>query len=157
MLFVSFPSAKDPRWLESHPGTATIEVVSLADYDLFAKWEDQPIMRRDEDYQALKKLFQNSLERFVLETFPQLQGRIVHSELSTPLSTRHYMNYSRGEIYGIDHRPERFRQSWLRPRTEIKGYFLSGQDILTDGVTGAMMSGVLTASAVSGKNLIKGM
>ena len=38
----------------------------------------------------------------------------------------------------------------LKPKTEINGLYLTGQDICTLGVTGAMMSGVLTANVIGG-------
>ena len=39
---------------------------------------------------------------------------------------------------------------WLRPKTDIPGLYLTGCDITTLGVTGGLMSGVLTAHAVAG-------
>jgi all-trans-retinol 13,14-reductase len=75
--------------------------------------------------------------------------------LSSPLTTKHFVNYTEGEIYGLDHTPERFRQKFLRPRTPIKNFFLTGQDIVTAGVAGALYSGVLTASVITKKNIIK--
>ena len=65
------------------------------------------------------------------------------------------MNYKEGEIYGIDHTPQRFRQKFLQPRTPIKNFYLTGQDIISAGVGGALFSGVVTASAMEGKNLVK--
>ena len=38
----------------------------------------------------------------------------------------------------------------LRPKTQINNLYLTGQDICTLGVTGAMMAGVLTANVVAG-------
>jgi all-trans-retinol 13,14-reductase len=58
-------------------------------------------------------------------------------------------------MYGIEHSPERFRQRWLRPKTDIKNLYLTGQDVLTVGVTAAMFSGIVTVSAILKKNLIK--
>ena len=60
-----------------------------------------------------------------------------------------------GEIYGIDHTPQRYRQKFLQPRTPIKNFYLTGQDIISAGVGGALFSGVVTASAMEGKNLVK--
>jgi all-trans-retinol 13,14-reductase len=42
----------------------------------------------------------------------------------------------------------------LRPRTPIKNLYLTGQDIVTCGIGGALMSGLLTAAAISGKIFI---
>jgi all-trans-retinol 13,14-reductase len=43
----------------------------------------------------------------------------------------------------------------LNARTPIKNFYLTGQDIVSAGVGGAMFSGVVTASAMQGKNLVK--
>jgi hypothetical protein len=42
------------------------------------------------------------------------------------------------------------QQKWLRPQTKIAGLWLTGQDILTCGVTGAMMAGMLTTMSMVG-------
>ncbi len=42
----------------------------------------------------------------------------------------------------------------LRPQTDIPGLFLTGQDILTCGITGALFSGVLSAGTVLNRNAI---
>ena len=86
---------------------------------------------------------------------PGLRGRIRHAELSTPLSTAHFAGYPSGEIYGLNHTPARFRERWLKPRTPVKGLYLTGQDISSCGVAGAMVGGVLTASVVLGRNLMR--
>jgi phytoene dehydrogenase-like protein len=41
-------------------------------------------------------------------------------------------------------------QGWLRPRTRIPGLWLTGQDTLSCGVTGAMMGGMASAIAIAG-------
>jgi len=75
------------------------------------------------------------------------------AEVSTPLSTRHFTNYARGEIYGLAHDPARFEARALRPRTPVPGLWLTGQDVCTCGIGGAMAGGYLTASAIAGKPL----
>ena len=86
---------------------------------------------------------------------PQLQGKVTCHELSTPLTTQHFVNYAKGEVYGLNHTPSRFRQAFLKPRTPIKNFYLTGQDIVTAGVGGALFSGVLTVMAITGKNILK--
>ena len=51
-------------------------------------------------------------------------------------------------------RPARFAARQLRPHTPIAGLYLTGADICTAGVGGALMGGVLTAAAITRKNLI---
>ena len=80
--------------------------------------------------------------------FPQIKGHVVTTEVSTPLSTRHFANYKTGEIYGLAHTPARFKLPFLRPVTRIKGLRLVGQDITLVGLAGAMLSGMLCAITI---------
>ncbi len=155
LAYISFPSAKDPDFQRRHPGKATIEVVTVAPWSWFARWDGSKWHKRGEEYEALKARLAARM-RATLERFePQVAPHIVHAELSTPLSTKHFAAYEHGEIYGIDHTPERFRQRWLKPRTAVPGLWLTGQDIATCGVAGAMVGGILCASDMLGRNLMK--
>ena len=82
------------------------------------------------------------------------QGKVDYSELSTPLSTRHFSGHPRGEMYGLGHMPERFRVR-LRSQTPLRGLYLTGQDLAMAGVVGALYGGVMCASAVLKRNLLK--
>ena len=84
---------------------------------------------------------------------PAIEGAVKTWELSTPLSTRHFVGAARGQIYGLAHSPERFLSRDLRPRTPIQSLFLTGQDVATCGVMGALSGAVTTASAMLGRNL----
>jgi len=42
-----------------------------------------------------------------------------------------------------------------KPRTPIKNFYLTGQDIVTAGVGGALFSGVLTSMAITKNNILK--
>jgi all-trans-retinol 13,14-reductase len=112
-------------------------------------------MKRGKDYEQLKAEMSDRLLEILYQQLPHLKGKVDHQELSTPLTTQNFVNYKEGEIYGIDHTPERFKQKFLEPRTPIKNFYLTGQDIVSAGLGGAMFSGVITASAMQGKNLIK--
>ena len=112
-------------------------------------------MKRGEDYESIKENITNRLLEVLYLHVPSAKGKIVHKELSSPLTTKHFVNYDEGEIYGLDHSPKRFRQRFLKPRTPIKNLFLTGQDIVSAGVAAALFSGVITASAITGKNIIK--
>ena len=154
LVYISFPSAKDPTFPERYPGKATIQVISLAPYAWFERWADRPWRRRGDDYEALKGHLADRLQSELVRHVPQIKGHIEHCELSTPISTRHFMNYARGELYGLAHTPARFRQRWLRPRTPLRHLFLTGQDVVTAGVGAALFGGVLCASAVLKRNML---
>ena len=154
MLFISSPSAKDPDFERRHPGRATLEVICPAPYDWFAKWQDTRWKRRETDYDNFKQSLTERLRNALEENVPAVRGKLDMAELSTPLSTRHFMNYQRGEAYGISATPARFGLRCLTPHTAVRNLYLTGQDVCTLGVTGAMMGGILTASAILGRNLL---
>jgi len=150
VVYISFPSAKDPSYQSRYPGRSAIEIVAPTTWEQFAQWQDTVWGKRGEDYEALKASLTERMLEALYEKFPQLRGRIDYHETSTPLSTDFFCRYSRGEIYGLDHDPQRFEQDWLRPRTAIDGLWLTGQDVLSCGVVGAMISGLMTAIAIEG-------
>jgi all-trans-retinol 13,14-reductase len=155
VVYISFPSAKDPDWPNRYPGKSTIDIITLLPYDGFKNWEGSRWMKRGEEYEALKDKISKRLLEVLFKHIPQAKGKIEHYELSTPLTTKHFINYDKGEIYGLDHSPKRFRQRFLKPRTPIKNFYLTGQDIVTAGVAAALFSGVITTSAMTGENIIK--
>ena len=157
VVFISFPSVKDPSWETHRPGTSTIEAITMASYNWFDKWKDLPWKRRGQEYEDYKENISSRLLEIIYQHVPSIKGKVDYYELSTPLSTRDMANYPTGELYGIDHTPSRFQLRWLKPDTPIKKLFLTGQDILTVGVTSSLMSGLLTCSAVLKRNLVKDM
>jgi all-trans-retinol 13,14-reductase len=150
VVYISFPSAKDPDYLNRRPGTATIEIVAPAPYQWFEKWKGTTWGKRGDEYENFKAELGERLMRHLYDKLPQLEGKVDYYEVSTPLSTEWFSAYRHGELYGLDHTPERMQQTWLGPRTQIPGLWLTGQDTLTCGVTGAMMSGMLTTMALVG-------
>jgi len=155
MIYISFPSAKDPTFIERFPGRATIEVICAVPFDLFSGWENSRWKKRPAEYEALKKQFAERMLEALYRHVPSVRGRVVHAELSTPLTTRHFSNYQTGEIYGLAHTPARFRLRCLGPRTPVPNLYLTGQDAAVVGVVGATAGGVLAASAVLKKNIFK--
>ncbi|MEM7368317.1 MAG: NAD(P)/FAD-dependent oxidoreductase [Bacteroidota bacterium] len=154
VVYISFPAAKDPDWSNRYPGKSTIDIITLMPYEVFEKWEGSTWKKRGEEYEALKERIAQRLLEHLFELEPQVRAHVDYYELSTPLTTRHFVNYDKGEIYGLQHGPERFELPFLRPRTPIKNFYLTGQDVVTVGVGGALFSGLLTAAAITRKNLV---
>ncbi len=150
VVYISFPSAKDPDYLNRHPGTATIEIVAPAPYEWFERWQDSTWGKRGDDYDVFKKELGERLMAHLYAKLPQLEGKVDYYEVSTPLSTNWFGGYQRGELYGLSHTAKRFQQDWLSPKTRINGLWLTGQDVVTCGVTGAMMAGLMTTTAMVG-------
>lgn len=155
VVYVSFPAAKDPSFARRFPGRSTIDVITLAPYAWFERWRDSRWHHRGDDYESLKQRFTERLLGHLYQWVPQAKGHVVHGELSTPLSTRHFAAWERGELYGLDHDPARFLERRIRPRTSVRGLYLTGADVCSAGVGGALMGGVLCASALLGQNLLQ--
>ncbi len=154
-VYISFPAAKDPTWQERYPGKSTIDILTIAPYDFFKQWEGTRWKKRGEEYDKIKEQIANKLLEQLYTVEPQLRGKVAYYELSTPLTTKNFCSYLQGELYGLDHTPERFDDKSLKPKTAYKNLYLTGQDIVTVGIGGALFSGILTASAMLNKNILK--
>ena len=150
VVYISFPSAKDPDYQNRHPGTATIEIVAPAPFEWFEKWQGSTWGKRGEEYETFKAELGERLLAHLYDKLPQVKGKVDYYEVSTPQTTNWFSAYQYGELYGLEHTAERLKQHWLGPRTPINGLWMTGQDTLTCGVTGAMMSGMLTTTAMVG-------
>lgn len=150
LIYISFPSAKDPAWDAHYPNKATVEIVAPTQPQWFAQWKGTTWGRRGADYEAFKAELTAQLLETLYQHQPQLRGALDFCELGTPLSTEWYQWNEQGEIYGIDHTVQRFEQHWIHSQTPIKGLYLTGADTVTAGVGGALMAGVLTASRMLG-------
>lgn len=155
LLFISCPSAKDPTFGLRHPGHETIEIVVPAPFAPFAAWAHTTWKRRGADYAALKARLADRLLEALYRHVPQTAGTVETWELSTPLSTRHFANAPHGETYGLAHTPARFLSPDLTPSTPIPNLFLTGQDVATSGVTGALAGAISCASAILHRNVFR--
>jgi all-trans-retinol 13,14-reductase len=106
------------------------------------------------EYEDFKARFAERLLDHLYVHVPRVRGKVDYSELSSPLSTRHFSGHPHGEMYGLSPTPERFRMR-MRAQTAVRGLFLTGQDLVMAGVVGAMFGGVLAASAVLRRNVLK--
>lgn len=155
VVYISFPAAKDPDWNNRYPEKSTVDIITLVPYETFAAWEGRRWKKRGKDYENLKENIAQRLLEILYQKEPQLRGKVAYYELSTALSTQHFVNYEKGELYGLEHSPQRFEQKFLRPRTAIKNLYLTGQDITTAGIGGAAFAGLLTASTITKTNIAK--
>jgi all-trans-retinol 13,14-reductase len=156
MMFVSFPSLKDPRHDPGPTQRHTCEIVALVDPGVFSPWEREGMTRgeaRDPGYLELKeKIEQNLLAQFGRH-YPRLAGMVRYMTSSTPLSVASHTGAEHGAMYGLATTPARFLSDALRPRTPIGGLFLAGQDACCPGVTGALMGGLMAAVSAEPKLL----
>jgi len=151
-LFMGFSCMKDPDWSKKYPNYSNAIILTQAKKEWFEAWEDEQCMKRGKDYENFKNhIGERMLEEGLYRFYPELREKVVHYNIGTPLSTQYYLNACDGESYGLDMNYYRLTKAVeLRPKTNIKGLYLTGQDICSLGVTGAMMAGVLTANVIEG-------
>lgn len=157
LLFLSFPSTKDPVIEQRYPGRSTCAIITMTPYEWFEEWRDERLKNRGPDYTSLKMDIGRKMWGQVCTLFPHLEDKMDYIDVGSPLSNRYYFGSPRGEVYGADHDVRRFdplTQIELRPETPISGLYLTGQDILTCGFSGAMHSGLLTASVILQRNIM---
>ncbi len=152
--FITFPSPRDPGWDERFPGKSTVEMFAFTNFKHFERWQGSRWKKRGAEYEEMKA---GIAERLLAELYrfaPRTKGKVEYFEVSTPLSFDHFLRTSRGGFLGLEPTPERFRQRWLRPDTPVPNLYMTGQDITTDGIIGALTAGVLCASSILGRNLM---
>ncbi len=145
VLYTSFPSLKDP----AHPPGAkhTGEVVTFVPWKVFEPWLGSRWRRRGADYEAFKQRMTDALLAQLFERLPGLKPLLKYAELSTPLTTDHFVRPVGGSIYGVEPTPARFANPALKARSPVPGLFFGGSDVSAVGVVGASMGGMLAAVA----------
>jgi phytoene dehydrogenase-like protein len=153
-LYVTFPSLKEMSG-GNLAGKHTAELVTFTDWNVFSPWEDSQLGRRPADYLELKAAITRQLTAQFARHFPALAPLIAHTELSTPLSSVAFTGAEHGGVYGLEASPRRFLSAALRAKSPIEGLYLTGQDVGSTGITGAMMGGLLTAVAIEPRLLAR--
>lgn len=145
-MFLTVTTLKDPSKL--HHGHHTCEAFVFVNYEAFQKWAHERSGERSADYAALKedlawRLFQ-SLEQRV----PGISRHVVFWSLATPLTNEHYINATRGNLYGIEKSPRQIGP-WAFPvQSEIDGLLMCGASTESHGVAGVTGSGLSAARTI---------
>jgi phytoene dehydrogenase-like protein len=145
-MFLTVTTLKDPS--KMHSGHHTCESFAFVGYDAFEKWAHTRYGARTSDYDAMKEDLAWRMVRGLEKRIPGLSKHIVYYSLGTPLTNEHYLNATRGNLYGIDKRPSQVGPLGFTPRTEFEGLYLCGASTTSHGVAGVTASGIDAAKAV---------
>ena len=152
LLFMGFPSAKDPEWEQRHPGKSTCVIITEARTKWFKDHMDGKSGKRGPEYEKLKAQWKERLLNGLYRYYPKCRGNVEYCELASPASNQYYLG--RPDSYGLEPSPAKFLHRGMlnyQPQdSEVPGLYHSGQDTLTAGVFGALMSGFVTAHSILG-------
>ncbi|HET9907548.1 MAG TPA: NAD(P)/FAD-dependent oxidoreductase [Anaerolineales bacterium] len=145
-MFLTATTLKDPSKI--HSGHHTCEAFAFVGYEAFEKWAHTKYGSRPTDYDGMKEDLAWRMVRGLEKRIPGLSKHIVYYSLGTPLSNEHYLNATRGNLYGIEKSSSQVGPWSFSPRTEFDGLYLCGASTLSHGVAGVTSSGIDAAKAV---------
>lgn len=156
LLFIASSSAKDPTWEDRFPDRSTMIVLVPASYEWFKEWRDEPKGKRSSDYETLKNSFVEASVSMVMKLFPQLEDKVDSVAGGSPLTSQFYLAAPRGACYGADHDLGRLHpcvMASMRAQSAVPNLYLTGQDIFTCGLMGALQGALLCSSAILKRNM----
>ncbi len=150
-FFLSSPSLKDPiSGIKAPPGHHTLEFVTLAPFEPFARWTDTKTKKRGEDYEKFKRELETryltAIEKFV----PDLRNHVTTIDLGTPVTNVTYTSSPLGAIYGPEQTPDQMTPFRYGARGAIDGLYLCGSSVLGAGIVPCAVSG-----SVAGKMAVR--
>ncbi len=131
-MFLTITTLKDPS--KMHSGHHTCEAFAFVGYDAFAQWTDSQYEERPADYEALKEDLSWRMFQVLERRVPGISKHIVYWSLGTPLTNEHFINATRGNLYGIAKSRNQIGPGSFQIQTEFDGLFLCGASTLSHGV-----------------------
>ncbi len=145
-FFITVPTLKDPRGNHAPEGLHAIEIITMAPFEPFKQWSEQPSRKRGADYLALKNKLGNTLLKKVEQYIPELRKHLLFKEFATPLSNLYWVNAPNGGCYGPNQTPKQMGSKRFSIKTKIKGLYLCGAGTIAGGIAPSITSGEIAAT-----------
>ena len=146
--FLTCTTLKDPS-KRAH-GHHTMEAFSFVSWEAFRRWENTRPGERPEEYKKFKENLTARMFEALENTLPGIRDATVFAELGTPLTNRHYVASTSGNLYGTEKTRSHVGPFSWPIKTPINGLMMCGASTSGHGVAGATMSGLAAAHTALG-------
>lgn len=147
--FLTITTRKDPSKMKD--GIHTMEAFTFVAHGPFKKWQASRTGNRPEEYTAFKERLKERMLSSIEHVVPGIRDHLLLCELGTPLTNHFYVDAHLGNVYGTAKSKSQIGPKTLPVKTEIAGLYHCGQSTAAHGVLGVLVTGVMAASAISGK------
>jgi len=146
MIFMTVTTLKDPS--KMHGGHHTCEAFTFVGYDAFEQWANEESGAHSVGYEAMKEDLAWRMFQALEKRIPGISEHIVFWNLGTPLTNEHYINSTRGNLYGTAKNSKQIGPRSFPIKTEIEGLYMCGASTRSFGVSGATKTGLDAAKAI---------
>lgn len=146
MMFMTVTTLKDPS--KMHSNHHTCEAFTFVGYDAFKQWAHEKSGAHSAGYEALKEDLSWRMFKGLEKHVPGISDHIVFWNLGTPLTNEHYLNVTRGSLYGIEKNRRQVGPRAYPTQTEFEGLLMCGASTANFGVAGATSTGLAAAKKI---------
>jgi len=148
MMFLTVTTLKDPS--KMHSGHHTCEAFAFVSYEPFKQYEHPVAGVRMPGYQGLKEDMAWRMFEGLEKRVPGISQHVTFWDLGTPLTNKHYINTTRGSLYGIEKSMKQVGPGAFPTKLEFEGLYMCGASTLSHGVAGVTSTGLAAAKAILG-------
>jgi phytoene dehydrogenase-like protein len=147
--FLTCTTLKDPS-KRAEDAPHTMEAFCFVSHAAFKRWHDSKYDDRPGEYERVKEQLTDKMFDALEHTLPGIRDAAVFTELGTPLTNRHYVEATDGNLYGTEKTWREVGPFAWPVKTKISGLLMCGASTISHGVAGATMSGMVAARIALG-------
>lgn len=147
-LFLAITSLKDRG--HASPGTHTLEMFTFVPWAAFEPWKHLEMGARGAGYEALKGRIAERMLDASERIIPGLRGKLTFTSVASPLTNAFYCRSYRGAMYGAAKTPWQLGPFSFSSEGPVDDLYMCGASVLSHGVAGATLSGLIAAKSVLG-------